>query len=130
MLPRAQLISIFRVRDGLGLPVGPWFSLGQKLGELRVEHAELVVPRVAHDPELEAAFVLMVPPAGAQRGSEPGSRHERTFTRTAPLHKYTGGQSGAGPHQARPATPNSFDNARGPADLYYQGPQVLVSGDA
>jgi len=41
--------------------------VGQELGELRVEHAELVVPRVAHDPELEAAFVLMVPPAGAQR---------------------------------------------------------------
>jgi hypothetical protein len=41
--------------------------LGQELGELRVEHAELVIPWVAHDPELEAAFVLMVPPAGAQR---------------------------------------------------------------
>jgi hypothetical protein len=66
MLPY-KVIREATAEDWPGLPVGPWFSLGQELGELRVEHAELVVPRVAYDPELEAAFVLMVPPAGAQR---------------------------------------------------------------
>jgi hypothetical protein len=72
MLPRAQLISIFRVRDGLSLPVGPWFSLGQELGELRVEHAELVVPRVAHDPELVPLCTFYTPPPSA-----PQRRHGR-----------------------------------------------------
>jgi len=32
---------------------------GQELGELRLEHAEFVTPRVAQDPELKSAFCLM-----------------------------------------------------------------------
>ena len=33
----------------------------------RVEHAELVAPGVAHDPEVEAALLLVVIAGGAQR---------------------------------------------------------------
>jgi hypothetical protein len=44
----------------------PRLSLGQEVGKLRMEHAELVGPRVAHDPEVEAAFFLVVPPCCAE----------------------------------------------------------------
>ena len=39
---------------------GPWPAPGEQLGEVRVEHAELVAPGVAHDPEVKAALLLMV----------------------------------------------------------------------
>jgi hypothetical protein len=39
----------------------PGFSLSQEFGELRLKNAELVVPRVAHDPEVKAAFLLVIP---------------------------------------------------------------------
>src|SRR5215211_5599806 len=46
---------------------GPWPAPGQQLGEVRVEHAELVTPRVAHDPEVKAALLLVVIAGRAQR---------------------------------------------------------------
>ena len=39
----------------------PRLSLGQEFGELRLEYTEFVVPRVAHDPEVESAFLLVIP---------------------------------------------------------------------
>ena len=38
---------------------GPWPAPGEQLWEVRLEHAELVVPRVAHDPEVKAALLLV-----------------------------------------------------------------------
>jgi hypothetical protein len=46
---------------------GPWPAPGEQLGEVRVEHAELVAPGVAHDPEVEAALLLVVVAGRAQR---------------------------------------------------------------
>src|SRR5215208_5477263 len=40
---------------------------GEQLGEVRVEHTELVAPGVAHDPEVKAALLLMVIAGRAQR---------------------------------------------------------------
>ena len=51
-----------------GLPLGgPWPAPGEQLGEVRVEHAELVAPGVAQDPEVKAALLLMVIAGRAQR---------------------------------------------------------------
>ncbi len=44
----------------------PWLSLGQEFGELRSKHAELVVPWVAHDPEVKPALLLMIPSRSAE----------------------------------------------------------------
>src|SRR5215218_1924473 len=45
----------------------PWPAPGEQLGEVRVEHAELVAPGVAHDPEVKAALLLMVIAARPER---------------------------------------------------------------
>ncbi len=39
----------------------------EQLGEVRMEHTELVAPGVAHDPEVQAALLLMVIAGRAQR---------------------------------------------------------------
>ena len=44
-----------------------WPAPGEQLGEVRVEHAELVAPGVAQDPEVKAALLLMVIAGRAQR---------------------------------------------------------------
>jgi hypothetical protein len=46
---------------------GPWPAPGEQLWEVRLEHAELVVPRVAHDPEVKAALLLVVITGRAER---------------------------------------------------------------
>src|SRR5215211_7437788 len=45
---------------------GPWPAPGEQLGEVRVEHAELVAPGVTQDPEVKAALLLMVIAGRAQ----------------------------------------------------------------
>jgi len=44
----------------------PWFLPHQQIGKLRLEHAELVSPRVVQYPEVESAFRLMIPPGSAK----------------------------------------------------------------
>lgn len=39
----------------------PRFAACQEFGELCLKHAEFVVPWVSHHPEVEAAFLLMIP---------------------------------------------------------------------
>jgi hypothetical protein len=53
---------------------GPWPAPGEQLWEVRLEHAELVAPRVAHDPEVKAALLLVVIAGRAERfqGSDLG----------------------------------------------------------
>src|SRR5215213_4130266 len=46
---------------------GPWPASGEQLGEVWVEHAELVAPGIAQDPEVKAALLLMVIAGRAQR---------------------------------------------------------------
>jgi hypothetical protein len=46
---------------------GPWSAPGEQVGEVRVEHAELVAPGVAQDPEVKAALLLVVIAGRAQR---------------------------------------------------------------
>jgi len=70
--------------------MGPTVRVDPEVGELRVQDAELVAPGVVHDPEVEAAFLLMIPAGGAEcfqafdfgvwrriRISESGSRNRR-----------------------------------------------------
>src|SRR6266508_859824 len=45
----------------------PGATPGEQLREIRLEHAELIAPRVAQHPEVVAAFVLVVPAGGAER---------------------------------------------------------------
>src|SRR6266508_3421355 len=45
----------------------PGATPGEQLREIRLEHAELVAPRVAQDPEVVAALLLVVPSGGAER---------------------------------------------------------------
>jgi hypothetical protein len=40
---------------------------GEQLGEVRLEHTELVAPRVAHDPEVKTALLLVVIAGRAER---------------------------------------------------------------
>ena len=47
--------------------VGPDVALGEEVGEVDLEDAELVGPGVAEDPEVVAAFLLVVPAGGAER---------------------------------------------------------------
>ncbi len=47
----------------LGVPRLP---LSQEFGELWLEYTEFVAPRVTHDPELKAAFSLVIPSLGAE----------------------------------------------------------------
>ena len=47
--------------------MGPRFSPGQELGELRLEHAEFVTPRITQDPEFKSASYLVIPPGGTER---------------------------------------------------------------
>lgn len=44
----------------------PSGSFGQEVGKDGLEHAEFVAPGIPQDPEVEAAFVLVVPALGAQ----------------------------------------------------------------
>ena len=44
----------------------PRFSLGQEFGKFRLQYAEFVIPGVAEDPEVESAFLLVIPPFGAE----------------------------------------------------------------
>src|SRR6266702_3520548 len=43
----------------------PGLLPGQEFGELRLQDAEFVAPRVAQDPEVKAAFGLVIPAGGA-----------------------------------------------------------------
>jgi hypothetical protein len=47
--------------------VNPWLLAGQEFGELRLEDAEFIAPRAAQDPEIKAAFIVMIPPGGTER---------------------------------------------------------------
>ena len=49
-------------------------------------------------------------PSALAQADKGYQRQNRTVTLTAPLHEHTVGQSRAGPHRGRPATPSSFDN--------------------
>src|SRR2546430_1222972 len=44
----------------------PGLLPGQEFGELRLQDAEFVAPRVAQDPEVKAAFGLVIPAGGAE----------------------------------------------------------------
>ncbi len=55
---------------GLGSAI-PGLLPGQEVGELRLENAEFVAPRVAQDPEVKTAFGLVIPAGGAE-GLQPG----------------------------------------------------------
>src|SRR6476660_5695122 len=45
----------------------PCWALREEVREVDLQHAELVGPRVAEDPEVVAAFLLVVPPRGTER---------------------------------------------------------------
>jgi hypothetical protein len=44
----------------------PGLLPGQEVGELRLQDAEFVAPRVVQDPEVKAAFGLVIPAGGAE----------------------------------------------------------------
>jgi hypothetical protein len=49
----------------------PWLSFGQESGELRLKYAELVVPWISHNPEVEPPFLLMIPAGSAEGFQSP-----------------------------------------------------------
>jgi hypothetical protein len=51
---------------GLGSVI-PGLSPGQEFGELRLQDAEFVAPRVVQDPEVKAAFGLVIQGSGVFR---------------------------------------------------------------
>ena len=66
--PKGRAVLRPRPLDTLhGQLGGPPPAPGEQLGEVRVEHAELVAPGVAHDPEVKAALLLVVIAGRAQR---------------------------------------------------------------
>src|SRR5207249_4544202 len=57
------LTSAFGSEMGSACPLGHGSRWARSWGNSVLSTQNSFVPRVAHDPELEAAFVLMVPPA-------------------------------------------------------------------
>ena len=68
-VPAAQVMflslagNLWSARQG---SVMPGLLPGQEVGELRLQDAEFVAPRVAQDPEVKAAFGLVIPAGGAE----------------------------------------------------------------
>src|SRR6266581_963603 len=60
--------NLWSARLGSVIP-GLWPA--QEFGELRLQDAEFVAPWVAQDPEVKAAFGLVIPAGGAE-GFQPG----------------------------------------------------------
>src|SRR6266702_19648 len=63
----SQVATPSLARPGGVPPLGsPWSAPGEQLREVRVEHAELVAPGIAQDPEVKAALLLVVIAGRAQ----------------------------------------------------------------
>jgi hypothetical protein len=64
--------------------------LRQKFWELGFEHAELVQPRVAHYPEVEASLLLVIP-AGSAEGFKPPYLGLHVVSLQVEMHALLGG---------------------------------------
>jgi hypothetical protein len=68
-VPAARVTFLSLAGNLLSATLGsviPGLLPGQEVGELRLKDAEFVAPRVVQDPEVKAAFGLMIPADGAE----------------------------------------------------------------